>query len=422
MAAVMVLGNGGREHAIAWKLARSAAVDRVYCIPGNPGTAREPGCENLPLSPLDAAGVVTAAHTLGVDLVVIGPEAPLVSGVSNALRLAGFPVFGPDAAAARLEGSKAFAKSFMERHGIPTAAYGRFTEAGPAERYLSSQPIPVVIKADGLASGKGVVVAQTRREALEALHRFLEWGPIVIEEFLEGEEASHIAIVSDGQVLSLAGSQDHKRLEDGDRGPNTGGMGAYSPTPVLDAAMSERVGREIMLPATRGLMADGLSYRGFLYAGLMITEQGPRVLEFNCRLGDPETQPLMMRLRSDLYAVLLQAARGDALPPSLDWDTRTALCVVLATPGYPDHPLIGARIQGVPRPEELPEHQKIFHAATRASGGHLYTAGGRVLGITVLGSSVSAAQSEAYALARRISWPGLHFRRDIGWRARPGRC
>ena len=422
MAAVMVLGNGGREHALAWKLARSPAVDRVYCVPGNPGTAREPDCENLPLSPLDAAGVVAAAHALGVALVVIGPEAPLVSGVSNALRLAGFPVFGPDARAARLEGSKAFAKSFMERHGIPTAAYGRFTEADPAERYLSAQPLPIVIKADGLASGKGVVVAQTRPEALDALHRFLEWGPVVIEEFLEGEEASHIAIVSDGQVLSLEGSQDHKRLGDEDRGPNTGGMGAYSPTPVLDAAMSERVRREIMLPATRGLIADRLPYRGFLYAGIMITAQGPRVLEFNCRLGDPETQPLLMRLHSDLYALLLQAARGDALPPALDWDARPALCVVLAAPGYPDHPLKGARIQGLPAPEALPEHQKIFHAGTRESGGQLYTDGGRVLGITVLGSSISAAQAEAYALARQISWPGLQFRQDIGWRARPGQC
>ncbi|MEL5849033.1 MAG: phosphoribosylamine--glycine ligase [Candidatus Igneacidithiobacillus chanchocoensis] len=418
MSKVMVLGSGGREHAIAWKLAQSPAVETVLCVPGNPGTAAEAKCRNLPISPLDAAEVVAVAHAEGVSLVVIGPEAPLVAGVSDALRRSGLAVFGPNAAAARLEGSKAFAKEFMQRHGIPTAAYGRFTELAPALAFLAQQSLPIVVKADGLAAGKGVVIAQTRAEAEEALQRFLAWGPVVIEEFLYGEEGSFIAIVADGQVLPLAGSQDHKRLGDGDQGPNTGGMGAYSPTPILDAAMSERVRREVMQPMARALQAEGLPYRGFLYAGLMITDSGPKVLEFNCRLGDPETQPLLMRMESDLFAVLQAAALGNPLPPALHWKPELALCVVLAAPGYPDAPQLGQAIRGLETALDSAT-AKVFHAGTRAQDGGLVTAGGRVLGVTVLAPSISAAQAQAYALADKIRWPGMQLRHDIGWRARP---
>ncbi|MEY2341202.1 phosphoribosylamine--glycine ligase [Acidithiobacillus sp. IBUN Pt1247-S3] len=416
MQKVMVLGSGGREHAIAWKLAQSNEVGEVLCVPGNPGTEHEPKCRNLRVSPLDSAAVVAVAHGEGVSLVVIGPEAPLVAGVPDALRRSGIPVFGPNAAAARLEGSKAFAKEFMERHGIPTAAYGRFTSLAAGREFLQGCALPIVVKADGLASGKGVVIASTRAEAEEALARFLAWGPVLLEEFLEGEEASFIAIISDGQVLPLAGSQDHKRLLDADQGPNTGGMGAYSPAPILDAAMSERVRREVMQPMARALQKESLSYRGFLYAGVMVTSAGPKVLEFNCRLGDPETQPLLFRLRSDLYPVLYAAALAEPLPASLDWDPRTALCVVLAAPGYPEAAQIGAPILGLPKQE--PADAKIFHAGTRAQDGGIVTAGGRVLGVTALGDSVASAQQVAYALADKIRWPGKQLRSDIGWRAR----
>ncbi|MGE0049320.1 MAG: phosphoribosylamine--glycine ligase [Acidithiobacillus sp.] len=416
MQKVMVLGGGGREHAIAWKLAQSAEIAEVICVPGNPGTAEEPKCRNLDLSPVVSADIVAAAHKAGVSLVVIGPEAPLVAGVADALRRSGIAVFGPNAAAAHLEGSKAFAKEFMERHGIPTAAYRRITSLATGQEFLQTCALPMVVKADGLASGKGVVIAQTRAEANEALQRFLAWGPVLLEEFLEGEEASFIAILSDGQVLPLAGSQDHKRLRDGDQGPNTGGMGAYSPTPVLDTAMSERVRREIMQPMARALQQEGLSYRGFLYAGLMMTASGPKVLEFNCRLGDPETQPLLFRLRSDLYPVLQAAASADPLPATLDWDPRTALCVVLAAPGYPDAVQSGSAILGLPQAEA--EDGKVFHAGTRTQDSGIVTAGGRVLGVTTLGDSVAQAQQRAYALAAKIRWPGKQLRQDIGWRAR----
>ena len=416
MSKVMVLGSGGREHAIAWKLAQSPAIEEVLCVPGNPGTAQEDKCRNLPLSPLDSSTLISAAHAERIALVVIGPEAPLVTGVSDALRRSGISVFGPNAAAARLEGSKAFAKEFMERHGIPTAAYGRFTSLEAGRQFLQSCALPIVVKADGLASGKGVVIAATRAEAEEALARFLAWGPVLLEEFLEGEEASFIAILSEGQVLPLAGSQDHKRLSDGDQGPNTGGMGAYSPAPILDTAMNERVRREVMQPMARALQAEGLSFRGFLYAGLMITRDGPKVLEFNCRLGDPETQPLLLRLRSDLYPVLRAAALADPLPTTLDWDPRTALCVVLAAPGYPEAVRSGSPILGLPVHEA--EHTKIFHAGTTARDGGIITAGGRVLGVTALGASVAHAQQRAYDLAAGIHWPGQQLRKDIGWRAR----
>ena len=413
-AKVMILGSGGREHAIAWKLAQSAEVAKVYCMPGNPGTAAEAKVHNLALKPTDADQVVAAARALNVTLVVIGPEAPLVAGVGDALRRAGIPVFGPNAAGAMLEGSKAHAKSFMVRHGIPTARYGRFDDTDAALGYLRDQPLPVVVKADGLAAGKGVVVAVERAEAEAAVHQFLKWGPIVIEEFLEGEEASFIAIVVDGQVLPLAGSQDHKRLLDGDQGPNTGGMGAYSPTPILDTAMSERVLREVMRPAAQGLTTDRTPYCGFLYAGLMIGPAGPKVLEFNCRLGDPETQPLMMRLRSDLYTLLLTAARGDPLPTALDWDSRAALCVVLAAAGYPDHPQTGDPICGLD--ETQGDTVKIFHAGTEARDGTVVTAGGRVLGVTALGENLAIAQRRTYAAVADIHWPGLQYRHDIGHR------
>ena len=409
---VMVLGSGGREHAIAWKMAQSVEVAEVYCVPGNPGTAEEIKVRNLALKPTDADQVVAAAHALDIALVVIGPEAPLVVGVGDALRRAGIPVFGPNAAGAMLEESKAYAKAFMERHGIPTASYGRFTDRGPALDYLRDHPLPVVVKADGLAAGKGVVVALEHAEAEAAVHRFLQWGPIVIEEFLEGEEASFIAIVVDGQVLPLAGSQDHKRLLDDNQGPNTGGMGAYSPTPILDTAMSERVLREVMCPAAQGLVTDRTPYCGFLYAGLMISTAGPKVLEFNCRLGDPETQPLMMRLRSDLYTLLLTAARGDLLPKALDWDSRTALCVVLAAAGYPEYPLTGDPILGLDTMHG--NAVKVFHAGTATRDDTVITAGGRVLGVTALGDSLTIAQQRAYAAVANLHWPGLQYRQDIG--------
>ena len=413
-AKVMILGSGGREHAIAWKLAQSAEVAEVYCVPGNPGTAAETKVHNLALKPTDADQVVAAAHALGIALVVIGPEAPLVAGVGDALRRAGIPVFGPNTAGAMLEGSKAHAKAFMERHGLPTARYGRFTDTDAALGYLRDHPLPVVVKADGLAAGKGVVVASEQTDAEAAVRQFLQWGPIIIEEFLAGEEASFIAIVVDGQVLPLAGSQDHKRLRDGDQGPNTGGMGAYSPTPILDTAMSERVLREVMRPAARGLMTDRTPYCGFLYAGLMIGSTGPKVLEFNCRLGDPETQPLMMRLRSDLYTLLLTAACGDPLPKALDWDSRAALCVVLAAAGYPDHPQVGDPILGLNKTQG--DAVKIFHAGTTADDDTVITAGGRVLGVTALGESLAIAQQRAYAAVADIRWPGLQYRQDIGYR------
>jgi phosphoribosylamine--glycine ligase len=414
-ARVLVLGSGGREHAIAWKLARSPMVERVYCAPGNPGTAAEAGVENLALAATDAEGLTAAAFALGVELVVIGPEAPLVAGVGDRLRRAGLLVFGPDAAAAQLEGSKVFAKAFLQRHRIPTAGYQRFTELAEAEPYIRRHALPVVVKADGLAAGKGVVVAMSHDQAQAAAAQFLAWGPIVVEEFLHGEEASFIAVVVDGQVLPLAGSQDHKRLLDGDLGPNTGGMGAYSPAPVLDAAMGERVLREVMRPAARGLLADGLPYRGFLYAGIMVTAQGPKVLEFNCRLGDPETQPLLMRLRSDLFALLRRAAAGDALPPALAWDPRPALCVVLAAAGYPDDPRNGDAILGLSAADE--PDVKIFQAGTAARDGAVVTAGGRVLGVTALGASLAEAAARAYARAGTLRWPGMQYRHDIGHRA-----
>lgn len=412
MAQVLVLGGGGREHAIAWKLAQSAEVETVYCAPGNPGTAAEEKLINLPLNPNHPEAVVAAAHALDVQLVVIGPEAPLVAGVADALRRAGIPVFGPNQAGAMLEGSKAHAKAFMLRHGLPTARYERFTDTPEALAYLRAHPLPVVVKADGLAAGKGVVVASSLAEAEAAAEQFLQWGPIIIEEFLEGEEASFIAIIVDGQVLPLAGSQDHKRLLDQDQGPNTGGMGAYSPAPVLDMAMSERVLREIMQPAAQGLLRDATPYCGFLYAGLMIGRDGPKLLEFNCRLGDPETQPLMMRLRSDLYTVLLDAARGEPLPAALDWDNRTALCVVMAAEGYPDCPQTGERISGLE--QSFPDTVKVFHAGTRSRDGHIVSAGGRVLGVTALGESLAIAQQRAYGAVGQIHWAGVQFRRDIG--------
>lgn len=411
-AKVLVLGGGGREHAIAWKLAQSEQVETVYCAPGNPGTASEEKLFNLKLNPNNPQAVVAEAHALDIQLVVIGPEAPLVAGVGDALRRAGIPVFGPDQAGAMLEGSKAHAKAFMMRHGLPTARYERFTDTDRALEYLHGHPLPVVVKADGLAAGKGVVVASSIQEAETAVRQFLQWGPIIIEEFLEGEEASFIAIIVDGQVLPLAGSQDHKRLLDDDRGPNTGGMGAYSPAPVLDTAMSERVLREIMRPAAQGLMADGTPYCGFLYAGLMIGRDGPKLLEFNCRLGDPETQPLMMRLRSDLYMVLLLAALGERLPPELDWDEHSALCVVMAAEGYPEHPRTGDAIAGLGTAET--DTVKVFHAGTNSVDGHVATAGGRVLGVTALGDSLAIAQHRAYAVVAKIHWSGVQLRQDIG--------
>ena len=411
---VMVLGSGGREHAIAWKMAQSVAVAEVYCVPGNPGTAEEIKVRNLALKPTDADQVVAAAHALDIALVVIGPEAPLVVGVGDALRRAGIPVFGPNAAGAMLEESKAYAKAFMERHGIPTARYGRFTDRGPALDYLRDHPLPVVVKADGLAAGKGVVVALEHAEAEAAVHRFLQWGPIVIEEFLEGEEASFIAIVVDGQVLPLAGSQDHKRLLDDDQGPNTGGMGAYSPTPILDTAMSERVLREVMCPAAQGLVTDRTPYCGFLYAGLMITRDGPKVIEFNVRFGDPETQVLMPRIGGDFAGLLKSCADGTIDLSLAHVNPEPCVGVVLASSKYPTE---STPVADLPADLRLPEGVRAFWGSSQLGDGKVSSPGGRVLTVAAVAATLHDARARAYegvrSLRERFGDADLTFRSDI---------
>ncbi len=421
---ILVIGNGGREHALAWKAAQSPRVETVFVAPGNAGTAREPGVTNVPLSANDIDGLRAFAIENGIDLTIVGPEAPLVAGVVDHFESAGLKCFGPRAEAARLEGSKAYTKAFLERHGIPTAAYGAFTDLGEALSFIRSRGAPLVVKADGLAAGKGVVVA-TRNEDAEAAARDMLTGgafgeagrKIVIEEFLTGEEASFIAIVDGTHILPLATSQDHKARDDGDTGPNTGGMGAYSPAPVVTEAMHERIMREVMDPTVRGLIADGTPYTGFLYAGLMIGSDGtPRVLEFNCRFGDPETQPIMMRLRSDLPALCLAALDGKLDTVSAEWDPRPSLGVVLASGGYPGEYATGLPIGGLDA-DVGREDRKIFHAGTRTENGAVVTDGGRVLCATALGADVAAAQAAAYELVAGVCWDGMVFRRDIGHRA-----
>ena len=417
---LLVVGGGGREHALAWKLAHSPRVSKVFVAPGNAGTAREPGCVNLPLTATSA--LIDFAWAEGISLTVIGPEAPLAAGVVDDFRAAGLRVFGPTRAAARLESSKAFAKDFMRRHGIPTAAYGRFTDPEQAHAYLREHGAPVVIKADGLAAGKGVVVATDLNEAHRAVDFMLrEQGfggagaEVVIEEFLRGEEASFIVLADGRSALPLATSQDHKRLLDGDCGPNTGGMGAYSPAPVVTPEVHARVLREVIQPTLAGMAQDGLPYTGFLYAGLMIDEaRGVKVLEYNCRLGDPEAQPLLMRLKSDLLGLLDAALDGRLDRTQAEWDRRMALGVVVAARGYPERPEAGAAIEALP--EDTPELH-VFHAGTALADGRLTVAGGRVVCVTGLADTVKMARKRAYDAAAEVRFDGAHYRSDIGHRA-----
>jgi len=417
---LMVIGSGGREHAIAWKLAHSPRVQKVFVAPGNGGTARENGLENVALS--EVPELVAFARKESVYLTVVGPEAALAAGVVDAFREAGLRIFGPTRAAAQLESSKDFAKSFMVRHNIPTALHRTFQSADLARAFVAKRGAPIVIKADGLAAGKGVVVAASVEEAHAAIERMMaqkglgEAGErVVVEEFLQGEEASFI-VMSDGtSVLPLATSQDHKRLRDGDEGPNTGGMGAYSPAPVVTPKIHARVMREIIQPAIQGMAQEGVPYTGFLYAGLMIDRAGnPKALEFNCRLGDPETQPILLRLKSDLLELVERALAGKLSRVEADWDRRAALGVVLAAHGYPDEPRKGDPITGLPAPAD---DCRVFHAGTRLEGKQLVTSGGRVLCVTALGDSVKMARTRAYEAVDRIRFDGMQYRKDLGHRA-----
>ena len=417
---VLVIGGGGREHALAWKIARSRRVQRVYVAPGNGGSARSPGVHNVAALEPDAMAEFAASEA--VDLTVVGPEAPLSAGIVDAFRLRGLPIFGPTRAAAQLEASKDFAKAFMQRHSIPTAPSRTFSDPAAARQYIRSRGAPIVIKADGLAAGKGVVVAGTVQQALDAVDRMLVGGAlgaagarVVVEDFLEGEEASFI-VMSDGQhALALATSQDHKRLLDADEGPNTGGMGAYSPAPVETPELHARVMRQIMLPAIAGMAADGTRYTGFLYAGLMIDRHGePRTLEFNCRLGDPEAQPILMRLRTDLVELLQHAVDGRLDRIEASWDPRVALGVVVAAQGYPEAPRRGDPIESLPA--DAPDCI-VFHAGTRLLQDRLVTDGGRVLCVTALGDDVRAARRRAYEAVSEVRFAGQQFRTDIGHRA-----
>ena len=418
---VLVIGSGGREHALAWKVAQSPRVTEVHVAPGNAGTAGEPRVRNVPVAADDVQGLVEHARAARIDLTIVGPEGPLVRGVTDAFAAAGLRCFGPSAAAARLEGSKAHMKEFLRRHAIPTAAYATFTRASFDPAWVLAQRAPLVVKADGLAAGKGVVICATVDEAVETAEsmfagRFGAAGDtIVVEEFLEGEEASFIAMVDGTHVLPLATSQDHKRRDDGDLGPNTGGMGAYSPAPVVTAAVHERAMREVMWPTVRALAAEGTPYTGFLYAGLMIDSTGaPRVLEFNCRLGDPETQPILLRLKSDLFDVLMHATDGTLDRVELQWDRRVALGVVMAAAGYPQSPRTGDPIAGLPADSD---DLMVFHAGTAQRDGKTLTAGGRVLCVTALGDSVKLAQQRAYDALAGIRFDGAQYRGDIGFRA-----
>lgn len=420
---VLIIGSGGREHALGWKVAQNPAVDTVYIAPGNAGTALEPKLHNVNIAVDDIDGLVAFAKQHPLAMTIVGPEAPLVLGVVDAFRAADLPIFGPTQAAAQLEGSKAFTKDFLERHHIPTAAYANFTEIEPALAYVREQGAPIVIKADGLAAGKGVIVAMTLSEAEEAIkdmlagNAFGEAGSrVVIEEFLQGEEASFIVMVDGQHVLPMATSQDHKRVGDNDTGLNTGGMGAYSPAPVVTDEIFARIMKEVIYPTVEGMAAEGAPYTGFLYAGLMIDASGtPKVIEYNCRFGDPETQPIMMRLQSDLLELCQAALDGKLDQVESQWDERAAVGIVLAAGGYP-----GSYQKGdvITLPDNDAQEQKIFHAGTSTNNdGQVVTNGGRVLCATALGNSVQDAQQRAYTLAKQVSWDGMFYRTDIGFRA-----
>jgi phosphoribosylamine---glycine ligase len=419
---VLVVGGGGREHALAWKCAASPRVTEVLVAPGNAGTALEANVRNVAIAAEDTAGLLRLAQRERVDLTIIGPEGPLVAGVVDAFAAAGLACFGPDRAAAQLEGSKVHMKEFLRRHGIPTARSATFTRATFDADWVRAQRTPLVVKASGLAAGKGVVIAESTAEAIASAQamfagQFAQAGnEIVIEEFLPGEEASFIVMCDGTHILPLASSQDHKRRDDGDRGPNTGGMGAYSPAPVVTAAMHARIMREVIEPTVRGLKADGTPFTGFLYAGIMVAPDGtPNVLEFNCRLGDPETQPLLARLTSDLTELCEAALAGRLDRVHASWDPRAALGVIMAAAGYPDSVRKGDVIEGLEIAAQLPG--KIFHGGTRLEHGNVLTDGGRVLCAVGLGDTVAEARREAYGLTERVRWPGVHYRRDIGYRA-----
>lgn len=421
---VLIIGNGGREHALAWKVACSEAVEQVFVAPGNAGSAREAKVENIAIAATDKQALADFAEQNGVALTIVGPEAPLVDGVVDLFQSRGLRCFGPTAGAAQLEGSKAFTKDFLARHQIPTAAYGNFTDLDAALAYVREQGAPIVVKADGLAAGKGVIVAMTLEEAEAAVrdmldgNRFGDAGHrVVIEEFLDGEEASFIVMVDGEHVLPMATSQDHKRVGDGDSGPNTGGMGAYSPAPVVTPSVHQRIMEEVILPTVRGMAAEGHPYTGFLYAGLMIDASGaPKVIEYNCRFGDPETQPIMLRLRSDLAELCLAGARGDLAGHTCEWDPHAAVGVVLAAGGYPGSYRKGDVIEGLEAAEAT--GCKVFHAGTAEDDqGRVVTSGGRVLCVTALGQGVSQARDLAYEGVAAIRWDGVQFRRDIAYRA-----
>ncbi len=420
---VLIIGGGGREHALAWKAAQSPLAERVFVAPGNAGTALEPGLENVPIGAEDLDGLLAFARDNDIGLTIVGPEAPLVAGVVDRFQAAGLGCFGPSQGAAQLEGSKAFTKDFLARHRIPTAAYDKFTEVQPALDYLHRVGAPIVVKADGLAAGKGVILAQDLATAEAAVrdmlagNRFGEAGHrVVIEEYLLGEEASFICMVDGEHILPMASSQDHKARDNGDRGPNTGGMGAYSPAPVVTPEMHDRIMDQIIRPTVEGMAAEGHPYTGFLYAGVMIDAAGtPKVLEYNCRFGDPETQPIMLRLRSDLVALCQAALEGRLDQCTTDWDPRASLGVVMAAGGYPEAYAKGLPISGLPTGEEA--DRKVFHAGTAEHDGQVVTSGGRVLCVTALGADVAEAQRRAYEQVHQIHWQDTYFRDDIGYRA-----
>jgi len=421
---VLVIGGGGREHALAWKAAQSTGVETVFVAPGNAGTALEPGIKNIAVAAEDIPALLDFARNEKIDLTIVGPEVPLVAGVVDAFAEAGLRCFGPTKGAAQLEGSKAFTKDFLARHNIPTAAYGNFTEIEPAITYIKQQGAPIVVKADGLAAGKGVILAQTEDEAIAAVRDMLAGNTfgdaghrVVIEEFLSGEEASFIVMVDGEHILPMATSQDHKARDEGDRGPNTGGMGAYSPAPVVTKAIHDRIMQDVIEPTVKGMAAEGHPFTGFLYAGVMIDAEGtPKVLEYNVRFGDPETQPIMMRLKSDLVALCNAALDGRLHEMQVEWDPRTALGVVLAAGGYPNSYRKGDVITGLPAVSNESD-SKVFHAGTAEKDGQIVTSGGRVLCAVGLGETVSEAQKQAYALADQIHWDDVFCRRDIGYRA-----
>lgn len=421
---VLIIGGGGREHALAWKAAQSAQIETVFVAPGNAGTAREPKLTNVAIDAMDTAGLIDFARDNAVAMTIVGPEAPLVAGIVDAFKAAGLAIFGPSQGAAQLEGSKAFTKDFLARHAIPSAAYRTFSEVAPALDYLAEQGAPIVIKADGLAAGKGVVVAMTEAEAQAAVRDMLEdnafgdaGARVVIEEFLAGEEASFIVMVDGEHVLPMATSQDHKRAGDGDTGPNTGGMGAYSPAPVVTPDIDRRIMDEVIMPTVKGMAAEGHPYTGFLYAGLMIDDSGaPKVIEYNCRFGDPETQPIMMRLQSDLVTLCRAALEQRLDEVECEWDPRAAVGVVMAAGGYPASYRKGDEITGLEAASDAGCH--VFHAGTRLDDqGRVVTSGGRVLCVTALGDSVAAATAKAYASVEMVRWEGALYRRDIAHRA-----